>query len=396
MKTNKITGKNRYEAKYLKIARTLEQRIRTLQCPAGAKLATEAEIQRRFGVSSITAKHALNRLRAMGLIERRQGLGSIVVARPLQAVRPPKAEFRVGLIWSARPQTRGGMEMLCVIEEQLAKAGYSLMFRASHEDPAREKQCLEWFEAHGIKRVLLTPSGDRHTAAVYEGFRKHGMRLVCMDRGVDSPHYSLVGFDNKAIGRLAGQELKQAGCRRIAVVTTGRHDTSIDDRLAGVVDECRKHSLAVQIFPITIKDCGELAEQPLSKLDWWRRIYAETGPGAGWFGVNETIAVALLRLMVHEGIKVPADAAVLGVGNMETDPLATLFLSGIVLDFRKNGEEAAKCVVTDKTQWIQIPPSGVVRRSSTTVGAEVRWNADLEIGEFQPNGELAGNLATVF
>lgn len=374
--------------KYLMIANTLETEIRALKYPSGSRIGTEAEIQQRFGVSSITAKHALGRLRDRGLIVRRRRLGSFVADRPFHPEISPKSRHQVGLIWEAAPSTQAGIEMLCTIENDLARAGYGLMFRASAEDPAREKECLEWFAAHDIQRVILTPAGDRHTAAVYDAYRARGMRLVFIDRGVDSPHFPLVGFDDVEIGRLGVLELKQAGCRKIAVLATSRSDTSIDDRLRGAVEEGRRLNLPVQIYPIDMAAYNEWNAQPLRRLDWWRETYAATGSGNGWFGLSGGIAAGLLRVMLHTKTRVPADGAVVGVGTAALDPLAAQFLSGVELPFKQLGQAAARCAISDPACGLRLPPAGIVRRASTTAGAEVRWDEGQATEQFHSRDEL--------
>ncbi len=377
--------------KYLHVANTLEGEIRSLKHRAGSRIGTEAEIQQRFGVSSITARHAFSWLRHKGLIERRRRLGTFVVEHPFQpkeghSIQP---SHHVGLMWEALPSTRLGIELLSVIENELAKTGYGLLFRASGNDPQKARECLEWFHANGIQRVLLTPAGTRHETAIYEEFRQRDMRLVFMDRAVDAPHFSLVGFDDVQIGRLAARELRQAGSRKLAIVTTSRADTSVDDRLHGAIEECCVQNLPSQIFPISMEAFMQLIQQPLSMVDWWRDLHAQTGCGTGWFGVNEDIASALLRIMLHEGVKVTADCSVVGVGNMQLDTVSALFLSSIALPFRQWGEEAVRCLMSDEEDRIQLPPSGVVRRGSTTAGADVRWDEQQKREQFYPIHSVA-------
>ncbi len=67
------------EPLYRRVADQLRGEISDL--PAGAALASEAALERRFGVSRITVRHALDVLAQSGLVERRRGSGTFV-ARP--------------------------------------------------------------------------------------------------------------------------------------------------------------------------------------------------------------------------------------------------------------------------------------------------------------------------
>lgn len=64
---------------FKQLARHLLEPIEAGSIPVGGLLPTEEEIARRHGVSRHTVRQALARLRSLGLIESRQGVGSIVV-----------------------------------------------------------------------------------------------------------------------------------------------------------------------------------------------------------------------------------------------------------------------------------------------------------------------------
>lgn len=66
---------------YNRIAGTLRTEIALGQHPVGSWLATEAELCQRFGVSRHTVREALRALGQLGLVERRQGAGTRVLAR---------------------------------------------------------------------------------------------------------------------------------------------------------------------------------------------------------------------------------------------------------------------------------------------------------------------------
>jgi DNA-binding GntR family transcriptional regulator len=67
--------------RYLRLADRLIAGIRTGEFPVGGLLPTELTLCREFGVSRHTAREGLRLLEQMGLIERRRGAGTRVVAR---------------------------------------------------------------------------------------------------------------------------------------------------------------------------------------------------------------------------------------------------------------------------------------------------------------------------
>lgn len=64
--------------KYLRIERDLRSMIGAGTLRVGTRLASEAALGARYGVSRMTVRHALDRLEAAGLVVRRQGVGTFV------------------------------------------------------------------------------------------------------------------------------------------------------------------------------------------------------------------------------------------------------------------------------------------------------------------------------
>jgi len=82
--------------RYREIAESLIQDIRSGRLPVGGNLPGELELVASFGASRHTVREALRRLEDLGLIGRRQGVGTVVLSREptqsyVQAVRSPAA-----------------------------------------------------------------------------------------------------------------------------------------------------------------------------------------------------------------------------------------------------------------------------------------------------------------
>ncbi len=81
---NKIVGKDE-TPRYLQILATLRARVEAGVYPLDHSLPTESELCSEFGASRYTLREALRRLVEQGMVHRRRGSGSVVVASQPQA-----------------------------------------------------------------------------------------------------------------------------------------------------------------------------------------------------------------------------------------------------------------------------------------------------------------------
>ena len=72
----------------------------------GAKLPTEAELARRFGVNRHTVRHALSALAEAGLTHARRGAGVFVTSRPTDYPLGRRVRFHQNLLESGRTPSR--------------------------------------------------------------------------------------------------------------------------------------------------------------------------------------------------------------------------------------------------------------------------------------------------
>lgn len=68
------------EPRYMALARQLADDIRGGKYPVGSLLPTEADLTSRFAISRFTVREAIRQLQTQGLVVRRQGVGTRVIA----------------------------------------------------------------------------------------------------------------------------------------------------------------------------------------------------------------------------------------------------------------------------------------------------------------------------
>jgi GntR family transcriptional regulator len=141
-----------------RIANTLRTEIAFGQYPPGSLLATEAELRERFGVSRHTVREALRTLSELGLVERRQGSGTRIVARTEPAAYVHRLQS-LSQIFEYTKETRLQIADVAIIgisglEAQLIPASLG----------------SRWLKVTGVRR-MADGSGDVSASVVFVHLR---------------------------------------------------------------------------------------------------------------------------------------------------------------------------------------------------------------------------------
>lgn len=202
--------------------------IQSGELGAGDRLGTEAELAKRYGVSRITSKRAMDQLAREGLIERRPGRGSFVRAEPA-----PAEPRLVGVVIPELSPTYG-VRLLASLADGLAASGFDMALALSHGDQAIESEAIRRFRSHGVAGFVLFPvNGEYHNAAI---LRLHLDRLplVLVDKPLARVQVAAVWSDNEAAGYVATRHLVELGHRRIGFLTSPMaHTETLEERYRG-------------------------------------------------------------------------------------------------------------------------------------------------------------------
>jgi DNA-binding GntR family transcriptional regulator len=168
-------------ALYMQIANTLEKAIADGDFPVSAMLPTETELCCRFGASRYTIREALRRLNEIGLVQRKAGAGTVVIARtPPSAFMHRVATLR-GLLYYPKHTYREMLSAELVTTDQqlsriigceVGKEWFRIQcLRKSDDDPT--PFCWgEFFVLPAIGRSMDWPKIDHET--VHDRIRNLG------------------------------------------------------------------------------------------------------------------------------------------------------------------------------------------------------------------------------
>ena len=228
------------ETKYRAIFEVLKDEILGGKYAKTRKLPSEAQLMRRFGGSRATVIHALQELRATGLIVRRKGRGSFLTANAANYGRA------LGIII---PISRGEIfPPICREVTRLAQLdGYAILLADFMTAPperrvAEARRIVEDFVARNVLGVVFhltdgVPNATRINEAALKVLDAARIPVVLTDSDcVPYPRhsrYDVVGADDVDAGYRLTRHLLERGARRLVFFSPAFGSTSFANRSRG-------------------------------------------------------------------------------------------------------------------------------------------------------------------
>jgi len=180
-----------------------------------------------------------------------------------------------------------------------------------------------------------------------------------------------VAIDDVAGGHLAVSHLIEQGCRRIAYVGGPLSLLAVADRLQGANQAVAQHP-DVQLEVLTSAELTVAAGREVGHSISKR---AERTRPDGVFAANDLMAVGLLQsFTMLDGIRVPADIALIGYDDIDFASAAVVPLSSIRQPTNLIGRTAVELLLREvkareadlpfDPEQVIFPPELVVRESS--------------------------------
>lgn len=319
---------------HLKIQQELLSEILAGRHDQSARLPSEAQLVRRFGVSRPTVARALQELKQQVFLERRAGSGTYL--RRERGMPVSQGLRHLGLIVPGL----GQVEIFDVICGELAGlarvdelgmhwgGGAGPAEGAGMSVPEAEELCARYI-AGGVSGVFFAPfehAGDNEAAnrRITERLSHAGIPVVLLDRDLcpfpKRSCFDLVGIDNFAGGYLLAEHLLKLGHRRLAFVARPFSAGTVEARQAGVRAAMQAHGVPV------VGDFFYEADPGDARLV---RSLSAGRPYEAVICANDHTAAQLLQTLTRLGVRVPGDLRLVGFDDVRfatplTVPLTTV------------------------------------------------------------------------
>lgn len=336
---------------------------------------TIKDIARRAGVSPMTVSNVINKKESVKPENRQAVLSAIEdmgyvpssTARHLKQGKNPSGipmSRSLGCIFQTgfkRYSDYFYLELFGWIEEEVKRRGYHIYFSYQADDLIKDPVLANsLINKSGIDGLfLIGDPGKKLLDLLSEN--NQNIAVTCVDFKSDIKRFDYVNFDIINAAATATDHLIKQGYEKIALIGPDQNE----HRLWGYqMALSRNHinfnsQLVLKTNTISMND----AIEAVKKL-----IKSSLKPEA-YVAHNDLIAVGIIRALRELNIKVPQDAAVIGINGDEIGEICYPMLSSIKVDKKEMGYQAVNSLLNrinnpDKKSTETIVPFELVIRES--------------------------------
>jgi DNA-binding LacI/PurR family transcriptional regulator len=251
------------------------------------------------------------------------------------------------------------MALLANIADNLVEQGYDLLLsRVVPNDPAWLNRIIDTGRVDGIIVV-----GQSDQAEVLNRVAQRYQPMVVWGARLEGQHYSTVGSDNHAGGRLGAEHLLAQGCRKLAFFGDPRVP-EVEQRLQGFRDAIK----AAQPGPVgallPVHFTPQMALEAISE-------YLALAEGIdGIFAASDTIAMMTIQALASRGRSVPDEVKVLGFDDLDIARHTLPPLSSVRQDLARGAEALVDSLLRrmagEPVQAVTLDPT-LTERASTSI-----------------------------
>lgn len=318
-------GGRKMKPVYILIMDYIKGKILSGELKPGDKVPSENELAKRFEVSRLTARKALERLEYEGIVTRIQGLGTFVASFP-NTLKGKK----IGVLISNYQDTRAAM--LFGILKTFQKFSMDVIpFNAEAEimNPINEEKLLKELLRLGIVGLIMEPRITSLSNHFLMGLIRENFPVVFVDRTIEGfPKVPAVLSENRSGGRMIGKHMKKHGISRALFVTEEPLEvSSVKERYEGLKEEIKEvhYELVIDYDKDFMRITNQVVANDIQAI----------------FFCNDYLAVRGITFLKDQGKRIPGDLSVYGFDDLRVSIYTNPRLTTVKQDFQAMGELAA-------------------------------------------------------
>ena len=250
------------------------------------------------------------------------------------------------------------------IEDEAAKAGYSIISANSHEDCVIEARAIDNFISMHVEGIVACLAQDTTDYSHFEEIADMGIPLVFFGRTCLTDKFSSVTANGDEAAQMATNHLIETGSKRIAFIGGPNHLDMVRRRKHGYLEALREHRIPIDRERVA---CGKIDYQVA--LDATKKLLSREDHPDAILAFNDIITFAAFTAIKELGLRIPEDVALIGFTDDLHAAYVTPKMSAIEDQSHKMGAKACqlllKSINGDKKIYKEIVPQKLVIRQTS-------------------------------
>ena len=327
---------------YQQVADSVRADVLSGKIGSGEQLGSHHELAKKYDVSLITIKRALNDLVRDGILYSRAGKGTFV--HDISAARRSLGTKTIGLV--LRDLKSPFFSLIThSVEEYASQKGYNLLLSNSSQQIEKEENLIRHFYEIGVSGLIIASMSHEYTAShlLREILEKNYPCVVVSF--IKDPDVYFVGTDHEQGAYMATRHLLSVGHKSIGYV---------DGELGNVVGELRKKGYLRALgekelsapgqFIFRLRERGEEHDYA-SGYEVGKTFAKQSGRPGAMFVYNDLAALGFEQAILDAGQSVPDDVAIVGFDGIERGQYAKVPLTTVQQPFDRIGALAVENLI---------------------------------------------------
>jgi GntR family transcriptional regulator, arabinose operon transcriptional repressor len=331
----------------------------------GALLPSEQRIAETLQIARSTVRQAMATLEREGFVRRIHGKGTFIQEQSPAASATAKEH---GLFALIVPETQVGFypSLQRSFEDAAADLHNQVIVCNSNNDVDKQGNSILQLIDHRVAGVAIVPTTVPPTPAFHiRQLQKQGIPVVCCARRVEGAEAPLLAIPFEEVGRRAGQVIRDAGHRHVALMSGDRtpaaeaYERGFREAFRGI----NSSEGSIRVFYGSVHS-PELSAHEAELSRHLDELFSAERPPTAIFVSFDSLAEMIFVLLAKRGIRVPDDVSLLGFGGARRQGALTRQLTSITIDEEQLGRDAVELLAemrrgerpieSNETRWIRL------------------------------------------
>lgn len=314
-----------------RVKEDLKARILRGEFSTEKRFPSERKLEKVYGVSRITVRHAISELVANGYLFRIPFKGTYIsedISRQtIQVIVNPSLNVSFFA------------EVLTGIGKAVAKDDNKLLLKCTNENPEIERRYLEKIREEKLDGMIIISGGASFSNIDLIKEITHIIPVVVVDIYLGEVEADYITSDDEKGGYIATKHLIELGSRKILHLAGPSHHSTARARLNG--------------YKKALEDFGIGFEEEMVRYSDWSiesgyyeaKKFLINNRVDGIFAANDEIAIGAFKAIRELGLSIPSDISIIGYGNLTIGRYLEVPLTTVDQKPEKIGAEAYKLLM---------------------------------------------------